>query len=661
MKPCRDRSQLLARHGPEPAGLRGHPHGPARRPASERAGLALLSLIALAGSAEASGWDAFPAFVWRLDHDGMAPPKALLAPFGGTNVEGDEEAAWAFEQGLDVYVGRAAGWSELHLRREFSWYDALWTRWYEERDATLCVREPCLTDPATRARLFEHVEQTFAARDGRHGLFALLGDEVGLTPWGDPFDLCTSPTCRAAWRAYLEQHPLDPGLKSGAHRLPETDAVRLAFVDGNTAQLGAWLARRRFHQDVVLELLRDLATEARRRAPETELGLAGLVGRTAFGGVAFEELLDVLDVLEPYPVSDARELAFTLRTSERILTTVFAHGLEHATDDRVRASIAAGSAWQVWEHWLRGGDGVVLWSDRELARSTILHERLARAVADVRALRATLPHWRPTPSGIAVLHDGDSVALAWLRDALLDGPTWPRRFQGHQEEHGTRERELRAWLRLAEDVGLLPGALPLERVQPETAARFPVLIANHLSVLDETDRARLARFVEAGGTLLVSGPFADFDRAGRPVDENALALLREKHPDRVRRAPTDVTGYLETRIGDERPRAIELRGWLAERIQAAGLASVPFRVDCADATLPWLVARSGTGDTATWALLPNAQDNATRQDSLVALRLAIGGGTVTWLHPAEPDEAGEAGTVRLDSGEAAVFRFVPDE
>jgi hypothetical protein len=608
---------------------------------------AWLCVFALAGQAFGSGWDSFPAFVWRLDHDGTPLPEALYAPFGGTNVEADDQAAWAFEQGLELYVGRAAGWSELHLRRELPWYDTLWTRWYEEREPALCVREPCLTDPATRVRLFEHLERTFAARDGKHGLFALLGDEVGLTPWGDPFDLCTSPTCRAAWRA-----------TRGDEAMPTTDAVRVAFADGDTKELGAWLARRRFHQDVMLGLLRDLAAEARRLAPRTELGLTGLVGRTAFGGVAFEELLDVLEVIEPYAVSDARELAFTLRTDQRVLKTVFAHGAGEAQGEDAERAIAAGTAWQIWEHWLRGGDGVILWSDRELARSTILRERLAQAVAGVRALREQLPHWRPVPSGIAVLHDGDSIALAWLRDALLDGPTWPKRFQGHQEEHGTRERELRAWLRLAEDIGLLPGAVPLDRVTGATATRFPVLIANHLAVLGSADRARLERYLEAGGTLLVSGPFADFNRAGRPIEEGLVALLREEYPSSVHAAPTDLAGYLESRAGRARPRASELRSWLSDHTRSAPLTSLPFQVDCDEAALPWLVARSGTGDETTWALLPNAQDGATRGQRLDTLQVTIEGGRVDWLHPTEADDRGAVGLV---AGDAAVFRFTPGD
>lgn len=595
------------------------------------------------------GWDGFPAFVWRLDHGTAALPEELVAPFGGTNVEGEDPAEWALAQGLDLYIGRAAGWSELHLRREFDWYDTLWKRWFEERDAALCVREPCLTDPATRDRLAANVDATLSVRDGRHGLFVLLGDEVSLTPWGDPFDLCTSPTCTAAWNAWVKA----TGANANGRRMPTTDRVRVAFGDGNTDELGAWLARRRFHQDVVLDTLRNLGRKVRRDAPGSKVGLAGLVGRTAFGGVAFEELTDVLDVLEPYPVSDARELAFTLRSDEKILTTVFAHGLELAdeTTPGNEEAVAAAAAWQVWEHWLRGGDGVILWSDRELSQSETVRERLAQAVADVRALQDELGPWRPQTSVLAVLHDGDSVALAWLRDALLDGATWPRRFQGYQEEHGTRERALRAWLRLAEDTGHLPGALPLDRVDASTVERFPVLVANHLAVMGEADLERLASYLQAGGTLLVHGPFADFDRAGRPYDEPVFARLRDAHPERVVRAP-DVPSYLDARL-DERPRAVELRAWLTSLARAADIAPLPFTVDVEGQSLPWLVARAGTSEEV-YALLPNLQSNGTRAKHLGDVRMAVEGGSVTWLHPVTTD--GE-GLIRLAPGEASVFRF----
>ena len=111
------------------------------------------------------------------------------------------------------------------------------------------------------------------------------------------------------------------------------------------------------------------------------------------------------------------------------------------------------AAWQVWEHFLRGGDGLVLWSDRELSRDEGLRGWLADTVSEVRRVQRELGSWRPEPSGAAIVHSPDSIAVAWLEDALLDGPTWPNRLARYQREHGTRDRSLRAWLRLFEDVG----------------------------------------------------------------------------------------------------------------------------------------------------------------------------------------------------------------
>lgn len=300
--------------------------------------LALLLLAAPQDPALARGWDDFPVLVWRQRHRGKELPAELLAPFDGINVERDDEAAWARERGVSFYVGHGPGRDDLHLDVDERWR-ARFDRWYETRDEALLVRDPCLTDPATLQRLETTLDRTLAARGGDHGLGVSLGDEVGLTPYGNPFDLCRSETCAALWRAYAEEHgwPLES---------PTTDEVRLALGEDDLSLVGPWLARRRFQQNVVLDTLRELAERVRAQSPGTPVGLLGLAGQTAFGGVSVPRAAELLDFLECYPVSESPEL---LRTGARTraLGTVF-----------LNEDTADGTAWQAWRHWMRGGDGL---------------------------------------------------------------------------------------------------------------------------------------------------------------------------------------------------------------------------------------------------------------------------------------------------------------
>lgn len=604
-----------------------------------RAALAVaLALAAPAVAAGGAGWEGWPVLVWRQDHRAEPfPPE--LAVFGGANVERDDPAPWVLERGLDFYVGHAPGRDELHLERDAAWRERA-ERWFATRDPALLARAPCLTDPALRARLHAALGRSLAARGGRTGLFASLGDEVSLTPWGDPFDLCRSPTCEAAWRALAAR-------EGWPERAPTTDELRVSFSGGDARDLGAWLARRRFHQDVVVDLLAELAGAARERSPGTLVGLLGAQGRTAFGGVAVERVASFLDVLEAYPVEDARELFATLRRpGQRALVTVFPE-----------AGGPDASAWQLAEHALRGGDGAVLWSDRELARAPELRERLARAVAGVRAARALTGAFLPRPAGVALVSSPDSIALAWLRDALPDGPTWPRRLAGHQREHGSRERAARSLLRWAEDAGALPGALLAADVGAATVERFPVLLLGPLGVLSDGELAGLAAFARAGGTALAAGELGTFDERGRRRGELPPELLAGL----AREAPRGAADYAELRAGasaSARARAEELCGELRALLDRHG-ALPPVRV--AGGELPWLVAcgpPDGAGARAC-AALPNASDPELRA-RLAPVRPEVApapGLCVEWLSPA-PGADGAAPLV--PAGDAVWFRLVPE-
>lgn len=591
-------------------------------------------------------WDDFPVFVWREAHKGEPLPAELAEPFGGVILMRGEDPGWARERGLATLVWNAAGRDELHLDANEAWRARV-ERWIETKDEALLVRTPCLRDPQTRARLFA----TLTATMERHGqdsrLTYVLGDEVGTTPNGDPFDLCRCDPCEASWRQYAAGKGLP-------ERAPLTDEVLSSLRAGNTNDLGAWLARRRFERQAVLDLLVALRASLRGRSFQDPLpGLLGTKGLTAFGGIDLAVLGGLFEVVEPYPVNEAREALATadhVATHELLgrtgppceplasLVTVF---LAEETPD--------GAAWKLWEHWLRGGSGAVLWSDTELERSPDHRERLAQAVGDIRKLSKV---YNPRAQrGGALVYDADSISASFLRDALEDGDTWPRRTAGYQAQHGTRDRKVQSWLRLIEDCGALPAALPLESVRAECASEFGFLVLPEVLVLSESDVVHLEEFLAAGGRLILDGGFGWVDRRGSPWTKDLAARLERRAKGRVLRAPEAMDDYLELRLDAE--RAAAARSFLGPilarpRLDPNDAAELPTLAS----TFPWLVNRAMTLPTKerplpVAAFLPNLTTPAERKQ-LRALELpkadTVGG---TWLHPSQGE--------RLLPGDAAVF------
>ena len=577
-------------------------------------------------------------------------PEVLVHDFGGVNVEGPDPATWALAEGLDFYVGHAPGRNDLHIDSDREWYAALWQEYWDERDPAGLLREPCLSEPKSLEVLDARLQRSASARDNQHGLGLSLGDEISLTPWGAPFDLCGSVACRERYQGFVRAHEPWKTLFAdveGAAPFPDTDSTRLAWVDGDARHVRAWLARRDFHHDVLIETLAHLAQSAREASPGTPVGLFGQSGRTAFGDVGVEQVLPLLDFLEVYRLRDSRELLYTLRRPEqRSYLTVFPD--ENAPD---------GPAWIAWEHWLRGGDGLVLWSDRELLAQPDYRKRMARAVNDLRGLRTRFGSWAPRPKGAALIHSPDALALSWLRDALHDGPTWMRRFASYQSEHGTREELLRGMLRLLEDCGNLPGSVPLDTIDGHIAQRFPLLVAPQLLIVDDAEERRLRAHLAAGGQLLVCGDFATYTRAGERREGSLLADLQGTFGERVRRFELDGARYILDRQALPRPYVEERRGALAALLPKGSAPT--WRVASEPNETLWLRAQQYDSQTGTWicAAMPNAQEPGQRS-ALQAMNVSIEGLEglqLEWVHP-PPLEGQAADEPRLlKPGDALVF------
>lgn len=626
------------------------------------AALALLVLQAPAGP-RSLGWDDFPVFVWREEHAEKPLPPELVEPFGGVILMRGEDSAWARERGLAYLVWNVAGREIFHLDADEAWRARV-ERWIETKDEALLVREPCLNDPATLQRAFATLETTLAKHGEHPGLAFVLGDEVGLTPNGSPFDLCRCGHCEERWRAYAEPRKLPA-------RAPLTDEV-LADLEGDDfSTLGAWLARRRFdRREFEHSLLRvrerilgfeDPGPRAAggepsyhwpERRPDAPLvALLGMKGPTAFGGLGPSP--ELFDAVEFYAVGEGREVLGASDYLHRL-----GQGATFGPPREPRAALTtvflgeespAGAAWKLWEHWLRGGHGAVLWSDQVLRESPAHRTRLAEVV---RTLRTFEPARRELARhGCALVYDLDSVAASFLRDARDDGATWPRRTAGYQAQHGTRERKVETWLRLLEDCGELPAALPLERVGEEAPFPFQLLLLPELLVLAPEDVERLRRLVEQGVTLVVDGTLGWVDREGRPWREDAFTRLSANHPERVLRSPASVSDYLDERLSPA--KTVQARNFVTRLIASSrkkARISLPTGLD---PSLPWLVGQGCWIDSKDphrfVTLLPNfarVQDRARLRDVQLP-ELAPDEGE--WLYP--------TGGGVLRAGDAAILRL----
>ena len=574
-------------------------------------------------------WNEFPAFVWRSRYANGEPPAALIEGFGGIDLKRDEDASWASERGYHFYIGHGPGRNDLHIDADRPSWKEPWDAWYETRDEALLVRDPCLSDESTTERLKDTLNRTIE-RD-EVGLFISLGDEMSMTPsQGVPWDGCRSPSCRARW---------------GDRAMPTTDEVRLAWTAGSTKQLGAWLSLRRFHRGILESALGRLSTQG--IDPwKLNYGVLGTVGANPFGGLSIPWLVSHVDVIECYPQGDARADLETLRGKRtRSLLTVF-----------LQDESPAGVAWQASEHWVRGGNGVVIWNDALLEDHPEKAAALRAALAAIRKLEQaglTGPVLRfpPPPTGPAVLRDDDSRALAFLADARVDGKSWPNRFPSYQATHGTVELAVEKWLRYFEDSGLHPGVVRFGSIDPN---RFPVVVLPHVLVVGEEEAGELRKFLEAGGVLLLEGDLGSHDREGRPRSTDLGAQLAREYPEQVVADLLD--RYLARRLNlspERRRELLPATVWANfDRIRNG---PVPIT---SDGGLPWLVTRRRNLLTGAhvYTAIPNLVSTEERT-RLAPARIrppeVPPRSEIRWMYP-EPDADGE---IIVPAGHPLVFEI----
>jgi len=585
------------------------------------------------------GWEDFPVFVWRQRYQQEALPEALVEPFGGTNRFRSGREKWIGDAGLDSYVTNAVGRDTLHLDMNQEWSERI-ERWIDVRDEAVLVREPCLGDPAVRETLFDTLRATLAAlpADERGLLGVSIGDEVSLTPNGNPLDLCRSEHCLSLWAEYAAARELPTAP-------PSTDYVRRELSGEDHSGLGAWLEHRRFHHGRMLELLRELVAEARRHT-DLPLGLLGLSGITAFGGVPVREAGELFDFIEVYPLGHHRELAS--ESGADTLATVF---LQEERKDA--------AAWVAWDHWMRGGDGLVVWSDAYLEDQPAHARALAKAVVRIRELEERFSPADPLRPEIAILNDDDCDLASWLRDAMVDGATWPRRLASYHREHGTRESHLRAWLRLLEDSGVQPRV-----IGPEDAFPKVLIVVDHL-VVGKPIQHRLRDHLREGGVVIHQGEFGWITDAGTRRKDPTIKRWSRLFPNLL--APPDgLETYVERRW---RPRgASRMRAYgakLVKRSRHEGpttlerLARMELQREAAD--IPWFTslrpipALDGRPleDHFLVCMLPGYADRRERTERMrpwtYRLELPEGLRLVEWLGPGELPEG------RVPMGEPLVF------
>jgi len=372
------------------------------------------------------------------------------------------------------------------------------------------VRQPCLTNP-------NHLEPWLAAlRERARGGAPYgppgytLGDENYLVR--PKHDVCTSPTCLAAFRRYLQEQygtleRLNASWQTKLAGFADAMPATLPEVKDTPGRWPRWADHRQF-MDGVFTRAHAMAREAIREVdPQARVGWDGVFSLNSWNGYDFYQLCRACDVLEVY-------------------------ALRHHQIEYMRSWHRPGSILGAWHNRIGNADEI---SAKRIGWHLLLHGCNSSwywmAYATGPAL--LFPDLRPTPQlewlaeshaeimgglGKLLLHatrEHDGIAIHYSQASVHAGTLMGRRLATAQW----------GFARLVEDLGLQYDMLSYEQIAQGKLAGYKVLLMPACAALSDAEAKAIRSFVEQGGLVVADTAPGVLDAHCRLLPKGSLDEL----------------------------------------------------------------------------------------------------------------------------------------
>jgi hypothetical protein len=251
-----------------------------------------------------------------------------------------------------------------------------------------------------------------------------------------------------------------------------------------------------------------------------------------FGWYNYENVVKVVDVIEPYNIGNNVEVVRSLNPSVIMVST---HGFEHSpgkplTDlDRLYQKRAPQPIWWGLFHGHRGS---LIWDDnlpeyrfidqgtRQLTPSAVtfsdvfteLHQGVAKLIINSRRLH----------NGIAIHFSQPSMQVHWLLDNVSNARRWMSHSGEDRHSHFTGLRN--SWTKLIEDLGLqyeFVGAKQIEQGKLQRGEYRALIMPQSLGV-SAREVEQIRQFVHEGGLLIADYRTASMNEHGRDLGRGQL-------------------------------------------------------------------------------------------------------------------------------------------
>ncbi|MEO6829811.1 MAG: beta-galactosidase trimerization domain-containing protein, partial [Acidobacteriaceae bacterium] len=299
--------------------------------------------------------------------------------------------------------------------------------------------------------------------------------------------------------------------------------------------VSAWCDFRNFMDGTFADGVK-LATDiCKAEDPHALCGTEGGQSPFAYGWYNYEQVVRVVDVIEPYNIGNNVEVIRSLNPSTIMMSTHGFGGVRSKPGEQPTAKEILEqkrAIRPIWWGLFHCHNAALIWDNNESA-NTFVDMKTGKLTASAETFS---PIFHELRSGIGKLfinvkrkHDGiaihysqPSIQIHWLMDNLKYAREWMLKSGGTSDSLCIAVRN--SWTKLIEDISLQYDFVGRKRIESGelNSGEYKVFIMPESLAVSTEEAAQIRAFVQAGGTLIADCRAADLNARGRDLGKGQL-------------------------------------------------------------------------------------------------------------------------------------------
>jgi len=252
----------------------------------------------------------------------------------------------------------------------------------------------------------------------------------------------------------------------------------------------------------------------------------------AFGWYNYENVVKVVDVIEPYNGGNNVEIIRSLNPEVIMIST---HGFEHKPGTPLTEAdrlFQKRAPQPIWWGLFHGHRGSIIWDDNlpeyrfvdeETRQLTPAAETFAGTFQELhRGVAKLIINSRRLHDGIAIHYSQPSMQVHWLLDNVENARRWMLHSGGDRHSHFTGVRN--AWTKLIEDLGLQYDFVGGRQIEAGklTLDEYRALVLPQSLAASAREVEQIRQFVRSGGLVVADYRTATMDEHGCDLGRGQL-------------------------------------------------------------------------------------------------------------------------------------------